>query len=111
MRNAMALVLFSASLSAWAGDPATERTWKAKCASCHGVDGKGQTEQGKKQGVADMSNAAWQKKFTDDQIKAAIANGVNETRDGKKKEMEAYKNKLRPDQIDALVALIRGLGK
>jgi mono/diheme cytochrome c family protein len=93
-------------------DPKTERTYKAKCASCHGADGKGDTEQAKKMGgIADMTSPAWQKKFTDEQIKAAIANGVSETRDGKKKEMDAYKSKLPASQIDALAAWVRALGK
>ena len=38
-------------------DKKAERNWKAKCASCHGADGKGQTDQGKKLKVEDMSSA------------------------------------------------------
>ena len=94
-----------------AQDKKAERTWKAKCASCHGDDGKAQTEQGKKQGVRDMSAAAWQKEFTDEKIRAAIMNGIKEERDGKKKEMDPYKDKLRPDQIDGLIPYIRSLAK
>ncbi len=95
-----------------AKDPKTERTFKAKCASCHGADGKGETEQAKKMGgIGDMTSAAWQKKWSDEQIKSAIENGVHETRDGNKKEMDAYKSKLPAPQIDALVVYIRGLGK
>ncbi len=97
--------------TAWAADPKAERLWTSKCGSCHGPDGKGQTEQGKKQSVGDISTAEWQKKFTDDQIKAAIENGVKEERGGVKKEMKAYKAELRPDQIASLVTFIRGLAK
>ena len=41
-------------------DKKTERTWKAKCASCHGADGKGQTDLGQKMAIADYTDAAWQ---------------------------------------------------
>src|SRR3954465_4773377 len=36
-------------------DPKAARAWKAKCASCHGADGAGQTDQGKKLKVDDMT--------------------------------------------------------
>ncbi len=108
---ALALMPAVARGQSAAKDPKTDRLWRAKCASCHGDDGKGQTEQGKKMGISDMITPAWQKKFTDAQIKSAIENGVNETRNGKKVEMDAYKSKLRPEQIDALTAYVRALGK
>ena len=86
-------------------DKKAERNWKAKCASCHGADGKGQTDQGKKMKVTDMTSPAWQKGKTDVQIKKGIEDGAK-TADG---EMEGYKDKLEPAQIDALVAYIRTL--
>lgn len=92
-------------------DKKTERVWKAKCSSCHGVDGKGDTEQGKKMGARDMSNAGWQSEFTDAKIKEAINNGINREKDGKKQEMESFKDKLTAEQIDALVTYIRALKK
>ena len=92
-------------------DKKVERTWKAKCASCHGIDGKGQTDTGKKMGVKDYSTADWQKSKTDAQLKEAILTGVAAREvDGKKQEMDGYKGKF-DDQIDGLVALIRGLKK
>jgi mono/diheme cytochrome c family protein len=92
-------------------DPKTDRLWRAKCASCHGDAGKGDTEQGQKMGVRDMSQASWQKEFADEKLKQAISDGVKRDKGGKKQEMDAYKDKLRPEQIDALVAFVRGLGK
>jgi mono/diheme cytochrome c family protein len=86
-------------------NPKTARTWKAKCASCHGADGKGQTEQGQKMHIADMTKPDWQKGKTDAQIKDAITNGVK--KEGA--EMEGYKDKLPPEDIDALVAFVRTL--
>jgi mono/diheme cytochrome c family protein len=94
-----------------APNPQIDRLWRAKCASCHGPDGKGQTEQGKKMAIGDLSSAEWQSKTTDDQIRTAINDGVKTEKNGVKKEMEAYKSKLRPDQIDGLIAYVRGLKK
>lgn len=88
-------------------DKKTERTWKAKCASCHGADGKGETDQGKKAGIPNYADAAFQKSKTDDQLKAAIANGVKTD----KGEMEGYKDKLSGEEIDNLVKVVRSFGK
>lgn len=90
-------------------DVKTVRLWKAKCASCHGTDGKAQTETGAKLGIPDMTAAAWQKKTTDAQMKSAISDGV--TRPGKPEGMDPYKEKLDAAQIDSLVAYVRTLGK
>lgn len=92
-----------------APDKKTERLWKSKCASCHGADGKGDTEQGKKMKVGNMATPAWQKSHTDDQIRDAILNGVKTEKDGVKKEMDPYKDELSPDQVKALVDFIRAL--
>ena len=94
-----------------AQDAKAQRTWKAKCASCHGEDGKAQTEQGKKMDMKDITTAAWQTEFTDEKIKAAINDGVKTEKDGKKKTMDPYKDKLPPEQITALVGYIRTLKK
>ena len=90
-------------------NPQIERLWRGKCGSCHGADGKAQTEQGKKMAIGDMSTADWQGKFSDAQIKSAISDGLKRDKNGTKQEMEAYKAKLRPEQIDGLVTYVRGL--
>jgi mono/diheme cytochrome c family protein len=92
-------------------DKKTLRTWKAKCSSCHGEDGKGGTEQGKKMSVRDMTTAEFAKSAPDAKMKEAIANGVKQTKDGKTQEMEPFKGKLKPEEIDALVAYIKTLKK
>jgi len=86
------------------------RTWKAKCASCHGEDGKGGTEQGKKMGVRDMSSAEFAKDSTDAKMTDAIANGIK-AKDGKTQQMEPYKDKLKPEEISALVAYVKTFKK
>ncbi len=111
MRTSITLCLLLLSTSSFAqSDPKTLRAWKAKCAACHGEDGKAQTDAGKKLGVSDMTQAAWQKRFSDDQMKSAITKGVKEKRDGKDVEMAAFPD-LKPDQVDALVKHVRGLAK
>ena len=109
MRNHSKLLLLlgllcAASANAQA-DKKAERNWKGKCASCHGADGKGQTDQGKKMGVEDMTAASWQKGKSDGQIKKAIEDGA------KKGDavMEGYKDKLDAAAIDSLVAYVRTL--
>ena len=92
-------------------DKKTLRTWKAKCSSCHGEDGKGATEQGKKMGVRDMTSAEFAKDATDAKMKEAIANGIKRTKDGKTQEMEPYKDKLKPEDIDNLVGYVKSLKK
>ncbi len=88
-------------------DKKTERTWKAKCASCHGADGKAETDTGKKAGIPNYADPAFQKSKTDAQLKEAISNGVKTD----KGEMEGFKDKLDGAQIDSLVSYIRSLSK
>ena len=104
----MAGILAVAVSAAAEPDAKTTRLWKAKCASCHGADGKGKTETGEKLGIPDMTTAKWQKEVSDADAKKAITEGFK--RPGKSEGMDAYKDKLEPDQIDALVGYVRSLG-
>jgi mono/diheme cytochrome c family protein len=100
----LALVLATiAFLSAPAkGDTATaEATYKAKCASCHGPDGKGETATGKMMHVKDFSSEEVQK-MSDADLTAAITSG--------KGKMPPYKT-LSADQVKDLVAYIRAFAK
>ncbi len=90
-----------------AQDARTVRTWRAKCASCHGPDGKAQTEQGRKMAVVDFTATEWQTAKTDDQIREQILNGIKMEKAGVKKEMEAFRDKLSADQVNALIAYVR----
>ena len=111
-RAAPLLIAFTISggaLAADAPDQKTGRLWKSKCAACHGADGKGDTDQGKKMKVGNMATAAFQKSKTDDQLKKAILEGVKQEKDGVKQEMDPYKGELTPEQVDALVKYIRAL--
>ena len=92
-------VIAVCSSSAVAQDAAA--TYKAKCAMCHGPDGKG-SPMGVKMGARDFTSADVQKQ-TDAQLTEAIAKG--------KGKMPAYDGKLKDTDIKDLVAYIRGLAK
>src|SRR5690349_1573943 len=77
-------------------------TYKAKCAMCHGPDGAGQTPMGKNLKLRDLRSAEVQKQ-TDAELVKWITDG--------KGKMPAYKGKLAPAEIDAVVAFIRTLKK
>jgi mono/diheme cytochrome c family protein len=106
MKTRLALLLsLSLATAAHAEDTVVE-VWTAKCKSCHGPDGRAQTDMGKKQAIVDMSQPAWQQAQTNDDIREAIAEGSP-----RNKKMKAYKDKLTPEQIDALVTYIRTFKK
>lgn len=77
-------------------------TYKAKCAGCHGADGKGATAPGKALGVHD---------FTSDEVtKMSDADLISIVTAGKNK-MPAYGKSLKDAEIKDLVAYVRELGK
>lgn len=73
-------------------------TYKAKCAMCHGPDGKGG-----KMGTKDFASPDIQKE-TDAQLTETITKG-------KPPKMPTYGGKLSEDEIKGLVAQIRSFGK
>jgi cytochrome c6 len=83
------------SSSAVAQDAAA--TYKAKCAMCHGPDGKGG-----KMGTRDFASADV-KKETDAQLTEIITKG--------KGKMPSYDGKLKDTEIKDLVTYIRSLAK
>ncbi len=93
-----------------APDKKVERLWKSKCGSCHGADGKAQTEKGKKMKMEDMTLAAWQTSQDDAELKHAVLKGVKEEKNGVKQEMDGYESELKAEEVDALVKYVRYLG-
>jgi mono/diheme cytochrome c family protein len=79
--------------------------FEKRCIFCHGQDGRGQTKKGKQVKAPDFTSPKWNKETTDEEIKDAITNGVPKTK------MLAFKNKLTPEQIDALAKYVRSFGK
>lgn len=88
------------SVSARAGDT-PEATYKAKCAMCHGPDGKGETPTGKAMKVKDLASEDVQK-MSDADLSDTISKG--------KGKMMAFKT-LTPDQVKDLVGYVRGFAK
>lgn len=89
------------SAPANADTAAAEAAYKAKCAMCHGPDGKGETATGKMMKVKDFSSEEVQK-MSDADLATAITSG--------KGKMPSYKT-LSADQVKDLVAYIRAFGK
>ena len=111
MKKTLALSLLGAALVAGASvtrAATAAENWDNNCAKCHAADGSGSTKMGKKLNVKDYTDAAVQAALKDDDMFAAIKNGV--TVDGKEK-MKAFKDDLSDPEIKDLVAYIRGLKK
>jgi cytochrome c6 len=85
------------SAPAKADTAAGEAMFKAKCAACHGADGKGKEAMK----TTDMAAADVQK-MSDADLSGVISNG--------KGKMPAYKT-LTPDQVKDLVGFVRSLGR
>jgi len=106
MKNLGAMTLASALLAgiclfgsaAKADVAAGEATYKAKCAACHGADGKGKDAMK----TRDLASADVQKQ-SDADLSGIITNG-------KPPKMPPYKT-LTPDQVKDLVSYIRSLKK
>jgi cytochrome c6 len=74
--------------------------YKAKCASCHGADGTGNTPVGKSLKLRDFHSADVQK-LTDAELTKIISAG--------KGKMPAYAKKLTAEEIQCLVSFIRAM--
>lgn len=82
-------------------DNTAEATYKAKCAMCHGPDGKGETATGKTMKAGDFASPDVQK-MSDADLTDAISKG--------KGKMPPYKM-LTADQVKDLVGYVRAFGK
>ena len=76
----------------------TAATYKAKCASCHGADGKGKAALK----TQELASAAVQN-MSDAELTAIITDG--------KGKMPPYGKSLKPDQVKDLVTYTRSFGK
>ncbi len=98
----LAVAVVALPAPAFAQDAA--KTFAKSCAPCHGKAGEPSAVFAK-QGVRSFADAAWQKAATDAQIEKSI-------REGKKGTMMAsFEKQLSAEEIKALVAYVRKLGK
>jgi mono/diheme cytochrome c family protein len=105
MTRTLAIATLTAVLvasSAAAADTPRMTYIKAKCAVCHGEDGKGKTPEGKRRNVPDLTAPAVQKR-SDAEIAALIRNGHAR--------MPSFNKALSEPQIAALVAYMRVIAK
>ena len=77
--------------------------FEAKCAKCHGKDGRAKGIKAKIVHARDLTDAAWQDNVTDERLFNSISNGRNQ--------MPAFKKKLSEAQINALVDYVRKFRK
>jgi mono/diheme cytochrome c family protein len=99
--------MFAATLIAFCAgstraQSAGETLFKAKCAMCHGPDGKGEVPMGKKLSARNLGSTEVQSQ-SDAQLTEVVTKGKNK--------MPAYDGKLSKEQIAQLVAYIREIGK
>lgn len=87
--------------TALAQNPA-EKVFLDKCANCHSKDGSGQTAKGKKLNLKDLRSAEVQK-TPDAKLFEIIGQG--------KGDMDGYLKELGNEQIKALMAYIRTIGR
>lgn len=76
--------------------------FKAKCAACHGADGKGDTGMGRMNKIRDLGSDDVQKQ-SDEELAKIISDGKNK--------MPAYGKSLKADEVKQLVTFIRSLKK
>jgi len=100
LKAILAVLAFAMVFSTWALADSGADTFKAKCAMCHGADGKGDTGMGKTLKIRDLGSADVQSQSDADLAKIIT--------DGKGK-MPKYDGKLTKDQIDDVVKFIRTL--
>src|ERR1043165_6250238 len=75
--------------------------FNAKCAKCHGRDGRSKTMRGRLTHAGDLTDAGWQNDVSDERLFNSISNG--------KGKMPPFKKKISDGDIDALVGYVRRL--
>ncbi len=88
----------AASPAAGQGDAAGAGVYQAKCATCHGQDGSGNTPVGKSLQVADLRSAAVQSK-SDAELIQSVTEG--------KGNMPGFRGNITDDEIHAVVKFVR----
>src|SRR5579864_4052994 len=96
----LVMIIAFALSTCFAADAAAD--YKAKCATCQGPDGKGDTAMGKSMKVKDLGSAEVQKQ-SDADLTTILEKG--------KKPMPGYEGKLTKEQIDSVVKYVRSLKK
>jgi mono/diheme cytochrome c family protein len=88
-----------------------KRLFEAKCATCHGDDGRAKTELGTDMAIADMTKAAYWKDLTLEGARKSVLEGIKRVSNGTEQEMKPFKDRLKPEQVEALVLYAASLKK
>ena len=97
------MVTFFSGTHITRADIDARKLYATHCETCHDAYGK-PTDIGAALESADLSDAAWQEKTTDEQI-------IRQITDGTPEKMTPFKETLTPDEIKALVPVVRSFGK
>ena len=87
-----------------AEEPDAAKIFKTQCAFCHGKQGTPLPALAK-QGVRDFADPEWQKSTSDEELQTVIKEGTKGTL------MRGFEKQLSAEEIDALVAYVRQIGK
>jgi mono/diheme cytochrome c family protein len=110
MKTRLMIGIASLMVAAVAARAATASdNWTQHCASCHGADGAGKTKIGKKSGLKDLADAAYQKTFTDQQLLDHLKAG--EKGDDGKVKMKPFGDKMTDAELQDMVKFVRAFQK
>ncbi len=84
-----------------AEEPERSALWETHCMVCHGMDGRAETEEGRKKKARNLTDAKWQATVTDERLSRSIHRGHEN--------MPAFGKKLNDAQIKALLVEVRSL--
>jgi mono/diheme cytochrome c family protein len=82
------------------GSPTTHGLFRKHCIRCHGTDGTGSPARDGLPDIPDFTNPDWQKRRSDHKLLVSI-------RDGKGEEMPPFGEKIKDEQIRALIGHVR----
>ena len=99
-----AAALCAAAVPALAVD--AHKLWTTNCSECHGKDGRGRTDEGKRLKIVDLSNPQIQDSFTDEQAFRIIKKGL---KDDTGPVMHNTSYRLTDEEVAALVRHVRSL--
>jgi mono/diheme cytochrome c family protein len=77
-KTTIAAALFAGAFCWMAAADDGAALWDANCAACHGKDGKGDTMMGKRLSIKDLTDASVQASLTDEQAAKDIKEGIKE---------------------------------
>jgi mono/diheme cytochrome c family protein len=106
-RRALAAILAAlgacAALAACGPSDPNVRLWRRRCASCHGEDGRGRTKFAEGRPFSDLTDDNWRHG-------SDLPSMIRLIRDGDPKSpMPAFRDRLTPEEIDAMARYVQHL--